>query len=44
MSLIQIATMAGFSYIFDVLKCPELFDAGLKDLLENPEVVKVKLN
>lgn len=40
-TLMQIATMAGFSYIFDLISCPAMIDAGLKNILQNPNVIKV---
>lgn len=41
LTLLQIATMAGFSYIFDLITCPTMIDAGLKKLLESPDVIKI---
>lgn len=41
LTLIQIATMSGFCYIFDLISCPSMIDNGLKRLLESPDVVKV---
>lgn len=41
LTLMQIATMSGFSYVFDLISCPQMIDYGLKKLLESPDVVKV---
>lgn len=41
LTLIQIATMTGFSYVFDLISCPGMIEGGLKRLLESPNVVKV---
>lgn len=41
LTLMQIATMTGFSYVFDLISCPQMIDYGLKKLLESPNVVKV---
>lgn len=41
LTLMQIATMSGFSYVFDLISCPQMIDYGLKKLLESPYVVKV---
>lgn len=30
LTLMQIATMDGFSYVFDLISCPQMIDAGLK--------------
>lgn len=43
LTLIQIATMTGFSYVFDLISCPGMIENGLKKLLESPDVVKVSL-
>lgn len=43
LTLMQIATMSGFSYVFDLISCPQMIDNGLKKLLESPDVVKVSL-
>ncbi|XP_060532934.1 egalitarian protein homolog [Cylas formicarius] len=40
-TLMQIATMAGFAYVFDLISCPEMIDSGLKRILESPNVVKI---
>lgn len=42
-TIMQVATMAGFCYIFDLISCPNMIDAGLKTILENPHVIKVKI-
>lgn len=42
LTLMQVATMSGFSYIFDLISCPPMIDHGLRQLLESPSVVKVK--
>ncbi|KAL3270732.1 hypothetical protein HHI36_021257 [Cryptolaemus montrouzieri] len=41
LTLIQIATMSGFSYVFDLISCPRMIEYGLKKLLESPDVVKI---
>lgn len=41
LTLMQIATMSGFSYVFDLISCPQMIDFGLKRLLESRDVVKV---
>ncbi|KAG7211295.1 hypothetical protein KM043_010595 [Ampulex compressa] len=42
LALIQIGTMSGQSYVFDLFTCPALVQAGgLQKLLEHPNVVKV---
>lgn len=41
LTLMQIATMTGFSYVFDLISCPQMIDYGLKKMLESPDVVKV---
>ncbi|XP_066590368.1 egalitarian protein homolog [Prorops nasuta] len=42
LTVLQIATMTGQSYVFDLIKCPSLVHAGgLKTLLEHPDIVKV---
>lgn len=41
LTLMQIATMSGFSYVFDLISCPQMIDYGLKKLLESSQVVKV---
>lgn len=42
LTLMQIATMDGFSYVFDLISCPQMIDAGLRKILESTEIVKVK--
>ncbi|KAJ8931756.1 hypothetical protein NQ314_015288 [Rhamnusium bicolor] len=41
LTLMQIATMSGFSYVFDLITCPQMIDYGLRRLLESPDVVKI---
>lgn len=41
LTLIQIATMNGSSYVFDLISCAAMIEAGLKRLLESTDVVKV---
>ncbi|VEN55968.1 unnamed protein product [Callosobruchus maculatus] len=41
LTLMQIATMNGQSYVFDLISCPQMIDYGLKRLLESPDVVKI---
>jgi exonuclease 3'-5' domain-containing protein 1 len=41
LTLLQIATMSGFSYVFDLISCPGMIEAGLKRLLESTDVVKI---
>nr|XP_022901786.1 uncharacterized protein LOC111414625 [Onthophagus taurus] len=41
LTLIQIATMTGFVYVFDLVSCPGMIDYGLKSLLEHPDVIKI---
>lgn len=41
LTLMQIATMSGYSYIFDLISCPQMVDNGLRRLLESPNVIKV---
>lgn len=43
LTLMQIATMAGYSYIFDLISCPQMVDNGLRQLLESHHVIKVML-
>lgn len=40
-TLMQMATVDGCAYIFDLISCPEMIQAGLKALLENPNIIKV---
>ncbi|KAJ8954247.1 hypothetical protein NQ318_005843 [Aromia moschata] len=37
----QIATMSGFSYVFDLISCPQMIESGLRRLLESLDVVKI---
>lgn len=41
LTLLQIATLTGFSYVFDLISCPGMIEAGIKRILESPDVVKV---
>lgn len=42
LTLVQIGTMSGQAYVFDLVTCPGLVQAGgLQKLLEHPNVVKV---
>ncbi|KRT86304.1 hypothetical protein AMK59_1855, partial [Oryctes borbonicus] len=41
LTLMQIATMNGISYVFDLISCPAMIDNGLKAILESTEVVKI---
>ncbi|XP_030749051.1 uncharacterized protein LOC115877101 [Sitophilus oryzae] len=41
LTLAQIATMTGFAYVFDLISCPEMIQAGLKRILESTDVIKV---
>lgn len=42
LTLIEIGTIAGEAFIFDVLTCPSIMtDGGLKALLENERIIKV---
>ncbi|GJQ75282.1 egl [Trypoxylus dichotomus] len=41
LTLMQIATMNGISYVFDLISCPSMIEYGLKALLESTEVVKI---
>lgn len=43
LTLMQIATMSGYSYIFDLISCPQMVDNGLRQLLESHNVIKVML-
>lgn len=43
LTLLQIATMAGFAYVFDLISCPQMIEAGLRKILESPDVIKVDL-
>ncbi|CAH1112027.1 unnamed protein product [Psylliodes chrysocephalus] len=41
LTLMQVATMSGFSYVFDLISCPDMIDYGLRRLLESTNIVKV---
>ncbi|ENN75038.1 hypothetical protein YQE_08353, partial [Dendroctonus ponderosae] len=41
LTLLQIATMAGFAYVFDLISCPQMIEAGLRRILESPDVIKI---
>ncbi|XP_044260106.1 egalitarian protein homolog [Tribolium madens] len=41
LTLLQIATLSGFSYVFDLISCPGMIEAGLKRILESSDVVKI---
>lgn len=42
LTLVQIGTMSGQAYVFDLFTCPNLVQAGgLQKLLEHPHVIKV---
>ncbi|KAK4878762.1 hypothetical protein RN001_011268 [Aquatica leii] len=41
MTLMQIATMSGSIYVFDLISCPAMIDTGLRKILESPYVVKI---
>lgn len=41
LTLMQVATMTGYSYIFDLISCPPMIDNGLRQLLESPQVIKI---
>lgn len=42
LTLVQIGTMSGQAYMFDLFTCPRLVqDGGLQKLLEHPHVIKV---
>ncbi|XP_077265645.1 egl_like_exo domain-containing protein [Temnothorax americanus] len=42
LTLVQIGTMSGQAYVFDLVTCPSLVQAGgLQKLLEHPHVIKV---
>lgn len=44
LTLMQIATGSGCIYIFDLISCPEMIDAGLRNLLESHDVIKVSFS
>ncbi|KAG5870117.1 hypothetical protein JTB14_026000 [Gonioctena quinquepunctata] len=41
LTLMQIATISGFSYVFDLISCPQMVEYGLRTLLESPDIVKI---
>ncbi|KAK5638366.1 hypothetical protein RI129_012661 [Pyrocoelia pectoralis] len=41
LTLMQIATMSGSIYIFDLISCPAMIEAGLRCLLESPNIIKI---
>ncbi|GLV36923.1 egalitarian [Carabus blaptoides fortunei] len=41
LTLMQIATVTGQSYIFDLITCPLMIESGLKRILESEDVVKI---
>ncbi|KAK9703560.1 3prime-5prime exonuclease [Popillia japonica] len=41
LTLMQIATLNGISYVFDLISCPAMIHSGLKTILESNEVVKI---
>lgn len=42
LTLVQIGTMSGQAYVFDLFTCPSIVQAGgLQKLLEHPQVIKV---
>ncbi|CAG9770035.1 unnamed protein product [Ceutorhynchus assimilis] len=41
LTLLQIATMSGFAYVFDLITCPQMIESGLRQILESPEVIKI---
>lgn len=41
LTLMQIATMSGQSYIFDLITCPTMVENGLRRILESDDVVKI---
>uniref|UniRef100_A0A1Y1JWE7 3'-5' exonuclease domain-containing protein n=1 Tax=Photinus pyralis TaxID=7054 RepID=A0A1Y1JWE7_PHOPY len=41
LTLMQIATSSGSIYIFDLISCPAMLDAGLRRLLESPHIIKI---
>lgn len=44
LTLVQIGTMSGQAYVFDLFTCPNLVQAGgLQKLLEHKDVIKVRL-
>lgn len=41
LTLMQVATMNGCAFVFDLISCPQMIDYGLRRLLESTDVVKV---
>ncbi|XP_050311635.1 uncharacterized protein LOC126747172 [Anthonomus grandis grandis] len=41
LTLLQIATMTGFAYVFDLISCPQMIEAGLRKILESKDVIKI---
>lgn len=41
LTLLQMATMSGLVYVFDLISCPQMIEAGLRRLLESPDVIKI---
>ncbi|KAF5290110.1 hypothetical protein FQA39_LY14891 [Lamprigera yunnana] len=41
LTLMQIATTTGSIYIFDLISCPAMIDAGLRKILESPDIIKI---
>ncbi|CAH1963112.1 unnamed protein product [Acanthoscelides obtectus] len=41
LTLMQIATMNGQAFVFDLISCPQMIDYGLRRLLESLDVVKI---
>lgn len=42
LTLVQLGTIRGEAFIFDLLTCPEMInDGGIKSLLENDNVIKI---
>lgn len=39
--LVQVASRSAGIFLFDVVKCPTLFDAGLRDLCQSSRILKV---
>eukprot|EP00127_Corallochytrium_limacisporum_P001474 Clim_evm8s58 gene=Clim_evmTU8s58 len=40
-ALLQIAADQQTAYLFDLVECPELMDAGLRDVLQDEQIIKV---
>ncbi|KAF5294367.1 hypothetical protein FQR65_LT10820 [Abscondita terminalis] len=41
LTLMQIATLTGSIYVFDLISCPSMIEAGLRKVLESRDVVKI---